>query len=266
MDPVVTSSLIKAGGSLLGGFLGRSGGSSKRWAAHWDRINQERLKDQRAREDTAIRRAVHDAKAAGLHPLFALGAGGVSGGNTPVDMSVPSIYEPSSSGSTVGDVFDALGEGFLRKAEKREQTERQGKADSRDERLVDAQVRSYEARAKADEARAMLAVSEAKRAQQAANYSGRMADITQYPKGTPLSMRNVENLNVESHPTRAYGMGPQGPDFIPYMPPSLGGDEINQVIWPLNRALEAIADWRQRLEKNLGTYSGRGITERRIDR
>lgn len=65
MDPLVTSSLIGAGASLAGGFLGAASSSS---AA---RIN---AKAQEAYATRGVQMRVKDALAAGVHPLFALGA------------------------------------------------------------------------------------------------------------------------------------------------------------------------------------------------
>lgn len=101
---------IGAGLDFVGGFLGRSGGGkAARQQLHHqlfldnearafnERWNQKQLdfaSETRAREDTQIRRRVADAKGAGLHPLFALGAGGTS----------PVSFMPgqSSSGSAMG--------------------------------------------------------------------------------------------------------------------------------------------------------------------
>lgn len=61
MNPVVAGSLIGAGGNLLGGLLGSSD-------AHKNRRMQKEFAQY------GIRWRVEDAKAAGLHPLYALGA------------------------------------------------------------------------------------------------------------------------------------------------------------------------------------------------
>lgn len=61
MNPVVAGSLIGAGGNLLGGLLGSREASKNRAA-------------QKEFAQFGIRWRVADAKAAGLHPLYALGA------------------------------------------------------------------------------------------------------------------------------------------------------------------------------------------------
>jgi len=65
MDPVIGGALISAGSSLLGGLFGSKGdkGAARR---------QEAL--QREFAQHGVRWRVEDAKAAGLHPLYALGA------------------------------------------------------------------------------------------------------------------------------------------------------------------------------------------------
>jgi len=68
LDPVIGGALISAGGSLLGGLLGSSGPSKfeKQMARAQFQFQQDFAKQ-------GVRWRVEDAKAAGLHPLFALG-------------------------------------------------------------------------------------------------------------------------------------------------------------------------------------------------
>lgn len=87
MDPLILSSLITTGGSLLGGFM--SDNAAEGMTAE-DRAFTEHMfgkqarfirgQESRARRDSryamsnALRLRVQDAKAAGIHPLAALGA------------------------------------------------------------------------------------------------------------------------------------------------------------------------------------------------
>lgn len=65
LDPVVTGSLIGAGANLLGGLFGSSSNRS---------MMRDQLRYQREFAQHGIRWRVEDAKAAGLHPLYAMGA------------------------------------------------------------------------------------------------------------------------------------------------------------------------------------------------
>lgn len=243
MDPLIGSSLISAGSSLLGGIFGRS---SKRKAARAARAQEERnwartlqlRNEQWARDDRAFQRTVADAQAAGLHPLFALGAGMPSGGGGAV-YSSPSIYE-SETGSFAGDAFQAISDGFSTyQAGKRLAAE-----ERRDERLTNAQIRSAEARAHRDEAEALAAMSEVARATQAANHTRGGDQVTVHKLSPPpvFSARPIEAMPRESHVAYVDAVGPQGPDHYRYAPPGLGGDEINQGIWAINRAVEHTRD------------------------
>lgn len=88
MDPIVTGSLISAGANLLGGlFSNKSNRSSMK----------EQIKYQREFAQHGIRWRVADAQAAGLHPLYALGA------NTP-------SYSPVYSSDAMGPALAAAGQ------------------------------------------------------------------------------------------------------------------------------------------------------------
>lgn len=65
MDPVITGSLIGAGASLFGGKKSRDAQRE---------LNQQNIDYQNIMATEGIRLRVEDAKAAGVHPLYALGA------------------------------------------------------------------------------------------------------------------------------------------------------------------------------------------------
>ena len=89
--PLVAASAISAGASLLGGLLG-------------SRSQKSAQRRQNEREDSKYQRAVADSKKAGLHPLFALGAGGVSAPTSVVgDQSI--ARGVSSAGRAVGNAY-----------------------------------------------------------------------------------------------------------------------------------------------------------------
>lgn len=79
--------LIAAGSTLLGGFLGRQ---------HQD----EMIEREHQRQDTSIQRRVADSRAAGIHPLYGLGASvsspSVSVGSDPLASSLSSMGQDLS--------------------------------------------------------------------------------------------------------------------------------------------------------------------------
>lgn len=76
MDPIIGGSLIGAGGSLAGGLLGSS--AAKEAQARNEAIAAANIAMQKEFAQNGIRWKVEDAKAAGIHPLYALGAQGAS--------------------------------------------------------------------------------------------------------------------------------------------------------------------------------------------
>lgn len=72
MDPFITGSLIMGGSSLLGGLLGEKGADDR--SAQSLAFAREQMNQQREFAQQGIRWRVDDAKAAGVHPLYALGA------------------------------------------------------------------------------------------------------------------------------------------------------------------------------------------------
>ncbi len=90
--PLVTAAAIQAGAGVLGGIFDRRS-SQKQSKAEIARVE--------AREDSRFQRSSADAKAAGLHPLFALGAGGAG--------SPSFIAGQSETGSALGDAVRGIG-------------------------------------------------------------------------------------------------------------------------------------------------------------
>ncbi len=84
-------SIISSGLSMLGGLFG----------SRKDSRNQARLEE---REDSRFQRASKDAKLAGLHPLFALGAAGAG--------SPQFLTGQSETGSAAGDVLKGAARGI----------------------------------------------------------------------------------------------------------------------------------------------------------
>lgn len=152
MDPATASALIGAGSSLLGGLFGRS--SERKANAAAQRLNQQQF-DQLFNH--SIKARVEDAKRSGIHPMFALGA----------NVSGPSLspYVPSSGshmGTGIAAAGQALATGFSRKQQQQiaQQT-------------ATSALQVNQSQVKLNEAQAQLALSEAKRTEQAFMSSGR---------------------------------------------------------------------------------------------
>jgi len=86
--------IIGAGASLLGGLLSNKANEKANAQAQENALRQEALQKEFAQ--SGIQWKVGDAKAAGIHPLYALGANTVS-------------YSPSTVGATPNN-FDFLGD------------------------------------------------------------------------------------------------------------------------------------------------------------
>lgn len=93
MEPIITSALIGGGASLLGGAISSltSGSSAK-----------QEYENQKEFAQNSIRWRVADAKAAGLHPLYALGAQGAS--YSP-QAAVGDDFGISSAGQAFADIY-----------------------------------------------------------------------------------------------------------------------------------------------------------------
>ena len=106
----ILGSAIGAAGSIVGGIIGNSMSS-----ASAERLNRMNYEHQKEFAQNGIRWRVADAKAAGLHPLAALGASG-------------SMYTPSGTiGGTdlsfIGDAASQFGQGVERAVSAKQQRE-----------------------------------------------------------------------------------------------------------------------------------------------
>lgn len=104
----IVGGIAGAAGSVIGGLLGNSASAASN--ANAQAINEFNYKAQKEFAQNGIRWKVADAKAAGLHPLAALGASGAS-------------YSPSAAIGTspdygwMGDAASSLGQGIGRAVE-----------------------------------------------------------------------------------------------------------------------------------------------------
>ncbi|UOF81632.1 minor capsid protein [Microviridae sp.] len=105
MDPFVTGSLISAGSSLLGGLFGGGSSAKKQMRMQYDY--------QRKLNQTAVQDRVADATAAGVHPLYALGASLNPGG-----VSMPN--EGPSLGDRLSDMGQNIGRAVMARQSKSE--------------------------------------------------------------------------------------------------------------------------------------------------
>lgn len=107
MDPMSIGALLGGAGQLAGGIAGLFGGSRSNYDPVADRIAQQNLAFQQAAATQGIRWKVADAKAAGIHPLFALGA--------PTFNPSPVSYQGAQSSSPdIGSALSSMGQGVGR--------------------------------------------------------------------------------------------------------------------------------------------------------
>lgn len=182
------SDAIQGGGSMFGGGFDFGIG-----AAHDSRMrNRARRAFKRdrdvafGREDTRLQRLVADALAAGIHPLFALGAGAPA--NVPMQMD---------SGATNFDA-SAFGRSLNRLAAQRE-------AEVHEQTLAESRAREYKAYAEGDFALSHAIDSFNKRGEQAA-----LVQQDQV-KGVPDEMISSKSSDPSS------GAGSDHPAFRTYV-------------------------------------------------
>lgn len=144
---------ISAGANLLGGVLGSS-------------ANKKAIKEQRrmfnAQMDQSIQRRVADAKKAGVHPLFALGAS--------VGASPTSTIAGSAMGEGLAAAGDAVGQGISNYGLSKQQ-----------KAAFDLQVRTVEAQVNADNAQAAYYDALAAKTRQDLNATGKDSFFKTYP-------------------------------------------------------------------------------------
>lgn len=214
---------------------------------------QDQLFEERNKQ---IQLRVADAKAAGLHPLFALGASvngfsptfaGVSGGSAYGESGGSGFSGDGQydSGSPVGDVASALSDvvgGYFSSRQAREEAEREASAAAKAAKLAE---RATEARVKRDEAEASYYASLAQRASQKVNqtrpaYDEQGVMVFPAPDAPKLSWQNLPTKVMPKVKTasESHAIGKYGEQALPYMPQELGGDEVNQIIWLMNQSID----------------------------
>ena len=192
------------------------------------------------REDNFIQRRVSDAQSAGIHPLYALGAGGGGGGGgfQPAgggSVSAPMMAGQSQTGSGLSTGIASAGRAIGRAVSDMERA-RTPEA-KRAERMKEAQIAlatSQTLRNNSD-ATLMDINSQMKRAEMEANMVRTSPDWSSgsatYPLGTragpALNMRPLNAMPRQSIPTLVEMVGPKGRRMI--LNPESGLDEVSQM-------------------------------------
>lgn len=143
MDPFVTGSLITAGAGLLGGAIGGSKGMSADKAFGLNHgLMKSQMRFQQNMDKTLIRRRVRDAKKAGLHPLFALGATPGNFGTTPGNFQ--GMPSENGLGDALANAGQALAHGLQLKQQAKMQKEYNGLLNKK----LRAEIKETDARTK----------------------------------------------------------------------------------------------------------------------
>lgn len=202
MNPMVLGSLIGAGGNLLSGLMG-SGDAHKNRRSQYDFAKM------------GIRWRVEDAKAAGLHPLYALGA--QIPAYSPVHNEAPA--QLAEMGQNLGRAVQAT------------QTAQERERSALELQLLRSQISETDARAG-------LAASEAARNLQSANQSagiGMVDDFPPVPEGVHVVGQHVnkpgtsyigseKDDSVSASVSPMWGRFQIGKNVEIVLPGGLGGD------------------------------------------
>lgn len=176
MDPFTAAAAISAGSSLLGGLFGRK---------QQDKVNAQSMalnREQFERIQTrSIQDRVADAKAAGIHPLFALGAS--------VSSASASPFVPDT-GNYLGEGIAAAGGAAANALTSRPAPGKgtQLKQDESAKAMAGLQQRLVESQIRRSDAETLVALSEAKRLEQSTLNVGRDINslagvgLTAYPR------------------------------------------------------------------------------------
>jgi len=176
-----------------------------------------------ARSKTFVQDRTEDARKAGIHPLFALGAAGYS--PQPTTISGQS-RTGSHSGVAIGNSLDRYLQSQKSGKRLAEQDEKQGA-------LEQAQIRRLNSQSQLDELEAMAITSGEKRAEQDAWSSGygrgtELPDAitTPAPQGREIPRRPLTETSRRSVPLRQEVIGDDGYRYRPISQDA--GDEISQ--------------------------------------
>lgn len=246
---MVWPAVIAAGAAVAGSLIGANSGTSSGWS-------KQTYADQKVREDSRFQRSVADARAAGLHPLFALGTAGSYGGG---------------AGGWVGggQGGSAAGAGIARAGEHIAQGMRQAKANERTESMDAATAQIHALRVtkmgkeiQLDDAELLKRASDLRMAENQLLYWGdgstasAGADVKSYPYGTklgpPLEQRPLVASARQSMPETVESVSPSG-ERLQLLNPDLGLDEVGQAEYLRLKAIgwtsRQLTAWAKRRKK-----------------
>ena len=253
--------VISAGAGLLGGFLSDSSNEdiarqnreeSRWWNQRAEAWAKQSLEWQREQWLGTIQARVRDARAAGIHPLYALGAASSNFGGASPSFGVS---QELPTGSGLGRGLEVAGRALGSAVDQFRGRKQRQVAARRAGELHDAQMRQLAARAAVDEAQAMAIWSEQRRAEQKLNQVRPAPDpydaqgARTWPlgakPGTPLSGAVPAPGPVGSRQSTSRRPTRESPDqavpfwiraqnakgqWVRILNPELGWDEIGQVI------------------------------------
>ncbi len=220
---MVWPALIAAGASLAGSAIESNAANSGIGRQFQADFSKWQLSEQRRDEVDRYERLVRGAEKAGLHPLFAMGAGSANFSPTAVAGQAP-------TGNHMGTGIARAGEHIARGLSNRGVTRRA-------EEIHDLTTQKMRIEIERDQVALMAARSALARAQQGALWGDASTGITgngdvkTYPygrkAGPPLRVRPISATARQSLPQYSEAVGPKGRRQI--LNQDLGLDEVGQV-------------------------------------
>lgn len=244
----VLPAVIGAAGSIIGGSQANKSAASstkadRRFANKWNKVNldhqrkvlgtqQWQFNKMMTHDNTQIVRRVKDAKAAGIHPLYAMG----SSANYSPTITASGFHPSMPSGSSTGT---ALGEGMVQASKLA--AEGLSKHFGKPTPVETAQVKALEAQSSRDTAQAAYWLSKAKTTEARANYirpsPNTKAKTFPLKTGRALSKRPIESVGRKSLPTYVEAVGPRGRRRL--LNPELGMDEIGAIHYAVDPLIQS---------------------------